>query len=89
MKPYWVLFERRSAPTFLNLGVGVTAISEDDARRMVALAFPEGRVASLTVIQDVAILDQGHVLPNMGNILIRGVWFPVGFEQIAGQSAYR
>jgi hypothetical protein len=25
-------------------------------------------------------LDQKHVVPNMGNIFIRGVWFPLGYE---------
>ena len=27
-------------------------------------------------------LDPNHVVPNMGNILKRGVWFPKGYEWV-------
>lgn len=32
-------------------------------------------------IEDVNVndLDQSHVLPNMGNIVERGIWFPLGY----------
>ena len=62
----------------MNLGVGVTARSEDDARALVETAFPEARIASLASVDDVSALDQGHVAPNMGNIFARGIWFPAG-----------
>jgi hypothetical protein len=84
MHPYWAKFERFNEPTFLNVGVGVTARSEDDARRLVEAAFPEARIASLALVDDVSALDQGRVVSNMGNILARGIWFPGGYEQIAG-----
>jgi len=73
VKVYWVHFERQSMPSFLNLSVGVTARSEGDVRVIVATAFAEGRITSVKVVEDVATLDQGHVLPNMGNIFRRGM----------------
>lgn len=36
---YWISFEKQKAPSVLNLGVGVTAYSEADARKLVAEAF--------------------------------------------------
>jgi hypothetical protein len=31
---------------------------------------------------DVSKLDQKHVIPNMGLVVVRGIWFPRGFELI-------
>jgi hypothetical protein len=28
---------------------------------------------------DVSTLDQKHVLPNIGDVTVRGVWFPLGY----------
>ena len=83
MKPYWVMFERLATPTFLKMGVGVTARSESDARAIVAAAFSEARITTIEAVEGVGSLDQDHVVPNMGNMLRRGVWFPKGFEHIA------
>ena len=30
---------------------------------------------------DVSILDQKHVLPNVGMVNVRGIWFPQGYEE--------
>lgn len=40
----------------------------------------------LKVIENVAIpdLDQGHVVPNMGNIFKRGIWWPLGYTHSFG-----
>ena len=83
MQSYWVAFERLPLPTVLNMGAGVTARSAEDARQIATAAFPEARIVSVTVVDDAASLDQGHVVPNMGNILVRGVWFPLGYEGVA------
>jgi hypothetical protein len=83
MKVYWVTLERTSGPSVLNLGAGVTARSEEDARRLLEAAFADHRIVGLDVVEDVRTLDQGHVAPNMGNIFIRGVWFPLGYAQVA------
>jgi hypothetical protein len=39
MKPYWATEERLSTPSPLNLGIGVTANSADDAKALVHSAF--------------------------------------------------
>ncbi len=43
-------------------------------------------IASLAIVEDVETLDQGHVRPTMGNIFIRGVWWPRGYEHIASRA---
>jgi hypothetical protein len=75
---YWIVPPAGRGP----LGFGVTAWSLDDALRIIedlgygdylpddptALAVREGVT--------VADLDQGHVVPNMGPIVVRGMWYP-------------
>lgn len=81
MHPYWVTFERTAAPSLFNLGVGVTANSEDDARRIIAAAMHGSpSIASVVPVKDMRDLDQGHVANNMGNWFRRGIWFPLGYE---------
>jgi len=73
---YWLSFEPTPYSN-LNLGVGVTAWTSDDA---VTLA--KGLLGDLpdpiSIEEDVDVraLDQGHVIPNMGQANLRGVWFP-------------
>jgi|HubBroStandDraft_6_1064221.scaffolds.fasta_scaffold519703_2 hypothetical protein len=84
MRPYWIKPERSPEPTNLNLGVGITAHSEADARQLFEMAFGQSRqIASIEPIADMSELDQGHVVPNMGNWLRRGIWFPLGYDQIS------
>ncbi len=64
----------------LNLGVGVTAYSEADARTLVAETF-DRRIVAVEVITDMRAIDQNHVAPNMGNHLERGIWFPLGYSK--------
>jgi hypothetical protein len=77
---YWVTFERQQTPSLLNLGVGVTAYSEADARKLVAEAFDQ-RIVGVEVITDMRSIDQKHVIPHMGNHFERGIWFPTGFSK--------
>jgi hypothetical protein len=75
--PYWI--ECVDAP-----GVGITARSEADALALFEAAFgDERRPVATKPIQDASELDQGHVVPNMGNWLKRGVWYPRGYENVA------
>ena len=30
---------------------------------------------------DVAKLDKSHVLLNMGPVIVRGIWFPLGYDE--------
>ena len=63
-----------------DLGIGVTAYDRDDAETIVranqiAMSFkPNFRKCVEDV--DVNDLDQGHVIPNIGIVVDRGIWFP-------------
>lgn len=81
MKPYWISF-RDAPPTWLRLGMGVTAQDDDDARSLAARAVPGVDIAAIRVVIDVDELEQNHVVPNMGNILMRGIWFPRGYKPV-------
>ena len=79
MSPFWVT--AKNAPFGWELGVGVTGFDERDAITMVDLMRIDGFVIdSITHVRSHSDLDQGHVVPNMGNILARGVWYPLGYS---------
>jgi hypothetical protein len=82
---YWFTFEPLGRPTRLNLGCGVTAYSREDAetllREHVFKKEEMPRVSSVVEDVDVRTLDQNHVVPNMGVVSLRGIWFPLGYEQ--------
>lgn len=81
MKVYWINFSDVTMSP-LGLGMGVTAYDEADARCLAGHAAPNHVIASVRPVDSIADLDQGHVVPNMGNFLKRGIWFPLGYEQI-------
>jgi hypothetical protein len=63
----------------INLGCGVTAFDIDDAMLLIRRAFPDLSLQTpldVTENIDVSTLDAGHVVPNMGNIFVRGIWWP-------------
>lgn len=80
---YWVTFERINKPTPLNLGCGVTAYDQGDAiALMQRYIFGHTMIPAIAnVITDVEMddLDQHHVVPNVGDVSIRGIWFPQGY----------
>ena len=82
---YWFKFDEIGKPTALNLGCGITAYSYEDAVLLLReRVFPgEGapRVAACIEDVDVSTLDTKHVLPNLGAVEMRGVWFPIGYER--------
>jgi hypothetical protein len=87
MHRYWFKFELTMAdphPSGVLLGCGVTAYSKDDAielmKERVFTKFPLPAIKSVQEDVDVSTLDRGHVLPNMGNVLQRGIWFPIGYD---------
>jgi hypothetical protein len=83
---YWFTFTRTSKPSPLNVGCGVTAFGYADALELLRehLA-PEdvARVAGHVENIDVSTLDPGHVLPNLGIVSDRGIWFPVACKVIS------
>jgi len=71
--PYW--FE-----TDVGLGYGVTAASQDEAMHLLrGLGYPRPGEEITDVVTGVAFaaLDQNHVVPNAGPIVVRGVCFPM------------
>jgi len=80
MHPFWITF-KPPRPPFGMIGAGVTAYSEADAAAMCSAAFGDSaRVSSIRRVASVDELDQNHVVPNMGNWLRRGIWFPAGMD---------
>lgn len=79
LRRYWITFE--SDPNN-PLGCGVTAYSIEDALRLLQheyldeMGYPLKPVKNVTEDVDVRTLDQGHVVPNVGLVSERGVWFP-------------
>jgi hypothetical protein len=79
MTRYWLKFARLARPDPLNLGCGVTAWTVDDALRLVRTAFPDrplGAPIEVTENVDVSTLDAGHIFPTLGDVTLRGVWWP-------------
>ena len=68
------------------IGCGVTAWNYDDALNLVRERVFEGKVLPpiKTCVEDVDVstLDEGHVLPNMRPPSVRGIWFPLGYEDL-------
>ncbi len=83
---YWFEFhsDGRYLPGGVGLGCGVTAESQDVALEMISqrifMGEPLPSVRRVTEGVDVSELDPGHVLPNMGDVSKRGIWFPLGYE---------
>jgi hypothetical protein len=66
--------------SYLSLGCGITAYDYQDALRLLHKWVIRGedlpRVSRVIEDIDVSTLDSGHVLPNAGCPVWRGVWFP-------------
>lgn len=80
LRRYWFHFAPTNDPSILNLGCGITAYDESDARRIfeaeVVPLFGSRIILAVTNDIDVSTLDAGHVRPNMGDPSKRGAWFP-------------
>lgn len=77
MERFWIDVASSSSPFVSRLGIGVTAGSENDARTIVADRFgAKVTISHVRVIKDMRSVDQHHVVPNMGNHFVRGIWFP-------------
>jgi hypothetical protein len=80
MRRFWIEFQ--AGPMGLR-AFGVSAIDLADAFGLLkAKVFAGKDLPAVKVIVediDVSTLDPGHVIPNMGNVLVRGVWFPLGY----------
>ena len=81
---FWISFPKDAA---FPLGLGVTAWSQADAFRLLEEQGYDFHLRALEVAvkEDVSIddIDAGHVRPNMGPMIVRGVWYPcanIGFS---------
>jgi hypothetical protein len=68
------------------LGVGVTALTETDARALAeaarARSWPKAPPVNEVICDvDIQNLDQKHVVPNMEAPNWAGVWYPRGFAK--------
>ena len=83
---YWFSLGNPPKYSSLGFGCGITAFNHQDAVEILnskVFAKLEGQAPTIdSVIEDVDVngLDQGHVIPNMGMVLVRGVWFPLGYS---------
>jgi hypothetical protein len=77
---FWFDFDSAvEVPVGFRLGCGVTAHSEADAYRLLNSIWPSAGdppVSRVVAEVDRAQLEQNHVLPNVGDLDVRGVWFP-------------
>jgi hypothetical protein len=87
LKKYWFEFEIDKAvnyPMGIGIGCGVTAIDYKDAIKImeekIFKKIKSPRI--LKTIENIHIskLDQEYVIPNMGAVIYRGIWFPLGYE---------
>jgi hypothetical protein len=83
LRRFWFTFLNPPQFSPLGLGCGITAQSYEDAKGILAsTVFAGGAVPTIeSVVEDVDVqtLDQTHVVPNMGSVVTRGVWFPLGY----------
>ena len=86
MRRFWFEFEideENPLPIGISNGCGVSAYSYDDAISILETkVFVEMKVPSFKVKKedvDISLLDENHILPNMGDVTLRGVWFPLGY----------
>jgi hypothetical protein len=84
LRRYW--FIAFPSDRFGPRNFGVTAYSKYEGKRLIVDSLKKLGLQQLTenlddnieVIEDIDIrlLDQGHVIPNMGVVTFEGVWFP-------------
>ena len=82
LRRFWFRFEGLSRPSALGLGCGVTALDKADAlsllRERVFAGSPLPAISECVEDVDLSTLDTRHVLPNVGDVTGRGIWFPQG-----------
>jgi hypothetical protein len=79
---YETIIEKPHPPGTL-LGCGITAYDLNDALSIlntkVFNGYTKPKVKNIKEDVDIRSLDQNHVIPNMGIVTDRGVWFPLGY----------
>ena len=84
LRRYW--FVLNPSDRFGPKNIGVTALTKKEAVALINDVFPryglekvysniDGRTEVFEDI-DITLLDQNHVIPNMGVVTWKGIWFP-------------
>lgn len=85
LRRFWIEFSNPPQYSVLGLGCGVTGYDKADALKILArtvlLEHPGLEIERVIEDVDTQSLDAGHVRPNMGIPVVRGVWFPLGYAQ--------
>ncbi len=80
LRRFWIRCDGDEIPVGFRMGCGVTAYNRDDAFALLLGVWPaEGDGPVIREVSediDLTRLDQKHVLPNIGDVTRRGVWFP-------------
>ncbi len=86
LKRFWIEFvysAEHPLPMGMQRGCGVSAFHDEDAMHLLkTIVFSSASLPEIKKITENIVfstLDKGHVLPNMGDVTVRGVWFPLGF----------
>jgi hypothetical protein len=84
LKRFWFKFVQLP-PSPLNLGCGITAYDYDDAivllkERVFSRSDQVPEIVSFVEDIDISSLNEKHVKPNMEVPVIRGIWFPKGYN---------
>lgn len=83
LRRFWFEFEKVNEPTPFNMGCGITAYDYADAVRLlnerVLAREALGKIVRCQEDIDVSALDKNHILPNIGSVVERGIWFPLGY----------
>jgi hypothetical protein len=84
---YWFEFmstQINDLPPGLFRGCGITAHDLADAISILRQKVFQGqeipKLKDKKENIDIRTLDHGHVVPNMKDPTLRGVWFPLGYE---------
>jgi hypothetical protein len=68
------------AQMYLKRGCGVTGYDQADCEQLIRADLLKGEnlppITRVIENVDVQTLDRGHVIPNMGVVVWRGVWWP-------------
>lgn len=87
LRRFWFVFDQIDSFRALSIGCGVTAYDHDDALQIMRKKIFEGHavphIQKCIADVDVSTLDSGHVLPNMGVVVRRGIWFPLGYSDLS------
>ena len=81
LRKYWITFKNPPTYSPLQIGCGVTAFSSNDAEGILSKHLSNYQLQVEEIVEDVDVrdLDQDHVIPNMSDCTVRGIWFPAGY----------